>query len=170
VKYTRLKYGLLTGDVPDPELGELWREFEVRRVRESIKELPKRREEDEADELLGAERACGGVETKREGRLHWYTRSRMFATATLYYKKKYVAQVLERLEDLTDPEMRACLEEVNKYYRSNPAQRSRGTLDVLVAKDKGPSSVMDRPDAAMMNYNGEGGGRVHKLYIVGVFN
>ena len=69
------------------------------------------------------------------------------------------------LAELEAVQYEACLQAVHVYYIKHQSVRKNHGLE----KDKGPAGFGDRLDGSRVHYNGEGGGRMYKWYLPGLF-
>ena len=172
---TTLKYGRVTEPIPEKELRWLLRGAELAKDAELSRELRQRAREQEQAAAPGSSEAVP-VRVCRRGR-KWYTRSYMWHFAKELFDAAHGGN-LGSIRELAPEEYRECLDKVNKYLKDHRALREevgRGhDARSLVDAEKGPVSAADQGlgvysvsgagSLALEDYNGVGGGYVHKWY------
>ena len=170
-----LKYGRVTGPIPEKELRWLLREAEKSKenvARKALRQKASEREREEAQRAGGPEaEAAAPVRGSRQKR-HWYTRALMWHFARKRFDKAHGGD-LGSLRELAPEEYRACLDEVDAYLKQNKFLREASGAQ-RVDRDCGPASVSDQGlgvysmsdagEIALEDYNGVDGGQVHMWY------
>ncbi len=149
--YGDLKYGRVSGPIPEKALRELIRHADQIEEKAAIRDLRKRFADDGASAA-----AEGAVAVSGEGKRmqnHWYTRALMWHFARTLFDTAH-GNALAGICDLSLQERRVCLSTVDQYLKHHKKLRELNASTHLVVRDQGPTNAEQVDVEALASYNG----------------